>query len=181
MFKVLLFYWELRYICIMNNLDINTPKGRKSVEDETKMINYIKSAWDIDIIEAKKSGDGAISAVDGLLVKNNELVGIFETKCRYDKTYAEFETDYGSWLITNDKIIKGKTLSELLRVPFIGFLYIVKSNITLYWKITNDKGEYLFDFTVEKTATQKTINGGLIERENAFLDLKYSKFVQKQI
>jgi len=80
--------------------------------------------------------------------------------------------EYGSWLITMDKIMDGKKLSEMLCVPFVGFLYLIKDDIIMYWKITNSKGEFLFNFDIKRTKTQKTINGGEIIRTNAYLPFK---------
>jgi hypothetical protein len=77
--------------------------------------------------------------------------------------------NYGSWLVTLDKIMDGKKLSEMLCVPFIGFLYLIKDDIVMYWKITDNQGNFLFDFDVKQTQTQKTINGGQIVRTNAYL------------
>ena len=39
----------------------------------------------------------------------------------------------------------------------------------MYWKITNSDGEFLFNFDIKRTKTQKTINGGKIFRSNAYL------------
>ena len=39
----------------------------------------------------------------------------------------------------------------------------------MYWKITNSDGEFLFNFDIKRTKTQKTINGGEIVRSNAYL------------
>ncbi len=92
-----------------------------------------------------------------LIIKNNELSGIFESKCR-DLSLMELRK-FGSWLITFDKIMDGKRLSEMLRVPYLGFLYLIKDKIIMYWKITDSYGNFLFDFDVRNTTTQKTING----------------------
>ena len=77
--------------------------------------------------------------------------------------------DYGSWLVTWNKIMDGKKLSEMLCVPYIGFLYLINDNIIMYWKITDSNGEFLFNFDLKQTKTQKTINGGEIIRTNAYL------------
>jgi hypothetical protein len=80
--------------------------------------------------------------------------------------------NFGSWLVTFDKIMDGKRLSEMLRVPYLGFLYLIKDQIVMYWKITDEYGNFLFDFDVRNTMTQKTINGGMIKRTNAYLPFK---------
>lgn len=157
-------------------LDINTPKGRESLKLEMKMLEYISDCWDVEIIETNKE---KTSCCDGFLVKNNTIIGLFEDKCR-KLTINELE-DYGSWLITHQKLIDCKTISELLKVPFFGFLYLVKSNVVMFWKITDSKGEYCFAFDNMPTTTQKTINGGQIIRDNAFLPFLNGNVVSKTL
>ena len=65
-------------------------------------------------------------------------------------------------------------ISNKLRIPAIGFLYLIRESIVLKWIITDNEGNYLFDFKVNKTITQETINGGEIKRENAYLPMEYS-------
>ena len=60
----------------------------------------------------------------------------------------------------------------MLRVPYLGFLYLIKDKIIMYWKITDKYGNFLFDFDIKNTRTQKTINGGSVVRTNAYLPFK---------
>jgi len=154
-------------------MDILTEKGQESLQYEHKMLNKIR-----DHICKKHKGNSFIyetnkdepSKVDGIIIKDGVLSGVFESKCR---TMGLVELmEYGSWLITMDKIMDGKKLSEMLCVPFVGFLYLIKDDIIMYWKITNSKGEFLFNFDIKKTKTQKTINGGEAIRTNAYLPFK---------
>jgi hypothetical protein len=156
------------------NLDVNTPKGQESVQHENFMLKYIHDCWNVDIIKTNKH-DSAIC--DGFLTRNKIIVGLFESKCR-NLSYEELET-YGSWLITNEKIKICRKLSKYLKVPFIGFLYLIKSNITMYWIITDKNGEYKFEIQTANTETQKTINGGSIIRENAYLPFTNGEILTK--
>ena len=154
-------------------MDILTTKGQKSLEYEKKMLEKIrknickKHKNSSMLIETNKDMDAKI---DGVIIKNNELSGIFESKCR-DMGLIQL-MEYGSWLVTFEKILDGKRLSEMLRVPYLGFLYLIKDDIVMYWKITNKYGNFMFDFDVKNTRTQKTINGGIIMRTNAYLPFK---------
>ena len=132
----------------------------------------IKARFNCDIVETPKDKP---SKCDGFLVKKNTVVGLFEDKCRYT-TYEQFKR-WKSWIITYEKLDKCVWLSNLLCVPFYGFLYIVHSDKILYWKITDDEGNYLFEPIIKKTKTQATINGGEAERENAFLPLECAKIL----
>lgn len=155
-------------------MDILTKKGQKSLEYERRMLDKINfhickdHKKDSMLIETDKDMD---AKVDGIIVKDNQVSGIFESKCR-NMSLMELNS-YGSWLITFDKIMDGKNLSKMLCVPFIGFLYLIKDKIVMYWKITDSKGEFEFDFEIKKTKTRKTINGGEAIRTNAYLPVKY--------
>ena len=82
--------------------------------------------------------------------------------------------EWGSWLITHEKILHGQIMAKILRVQYLGLLYLVPDDMIFYWKITNKIGDFNFDFEVRDTETRKTINGGKIIRPNAFLPLKYA-------
>lgn len=146
-------------------MDILTQKGKKSLKYEKNMLDIIRNATNNSFLfETNKDMP---SKVDGVIIKNNELSGVFESKCR-NMSIEELKK-YGSWLVTFDKIMDGKVISKLLGVPYIGFLYLIKDKIVMYWKITDKYGNFLFEFSIKNTKTQKTINGGNIVRTNAFL------------
>lgn len=161
------------------NLDINTVKGQQSLCDERKAHNIIEKFWKIDVVETPKN---KIAVGDGFLIKDGVIVAFFETKCRYDMTYAEL-LDRGSWLVTYEKIKACRVVSKLLQVPFLGFLYLLPKSdptqeILLYWKITQENGEYEFDFDVSQQETQRSINGGISNRINAYFPVQKMKQVQ---
>ena len=62
----------------------------------------------------------------------------------------------------------------MLRVPFLGFLYLIPDEMIFYWKITDNMGDFNFGFDVRRTSTQRTINGGRALRMNAYLPLDRS-------
>lgn len=154
------------------SLDINTKKGQESLKKEAIMLNYVKNKWKVDIIETDKEVD---AVCDGFIVKNGIIRAVFESKCR-NLSLDELE-NFGSWLVTYEKIEKCKLISKMLKVPFIGLLYLEKDNLVMYWVITNNNGEYLFDFNKMNTRTQKTINGGTINRINAYLPVENGNFI----
>jgi hypothetical protein len=154
-------------------LDINTPKGQISLVHERRMMEKINQLWsdrEISFMDTHKKYD---SACDGFLVKMNTVIAIHESKCR-NLTYEQLQ-GFGTWLITAEKIEKCKIISEYLKIPFLGFLYLIPDDRILMWKITDEKGKYLFDFEKEKTQTQRTVNGGIANRLNAFLPVKYAE------
>lgn len=154
-------------------LDINTPKGQESLECEKYLIDRIKRKYQIEIIETNKEREARI---DNLFIKDSKLIAIAEMKCR-DMTEEQLKKWGDTWLVTHQKIKDGAEISKLLCVPFLGFLYLIPDDILLWWKITDDAGNYLFDFEVRNTVTQATINGGKAYRDNAFLPRMYSKAI----
>jgi hypothetical protein len=157
----------------MSNLDINTPKGQKTVAEEIKMLKYVSKCWNVRIQITKK--DQAVPH-DGRILKYNKIAGIFESKNR-QITLEELET-WGSWLITFEKLEKCRLLAKEMKVPFYGFLGIERSDLVMYWKIADENGNYLFDFPHYNSITQATVNGGEANRDNAFLPITFGKFVQ---
>lgn len=159
-------------------LDINTEKGQESLVHEREVQEIIKNNWKFSIIETPKLNS---SKCDGFLVQDGNIVALFETKCRYDMTYSEL-LERGTWLVTLEKIEACKQLSNLLQVPFIGFLYLRPKHSTerilLFWKITNENGDYEFEFDTYEQKTQRTINGGTTVRKNAYLPVGMAGFVK---
>ena len=154
---------------IFQNLDIKSDKGKESLRQERIMLRRIEKVWGARLIETDKD---TVAKVDGIIEKDKVIRGVYESKCR-DVSYIQL-CKYGSWLITHNKILQGQIMSKSLMVPYLGLLYLVSDDKIFYWKITNKNGDFIFDFEVRDTETRKTINGGKIIRENAYLPLKYA-------
>lgn len=155
-------------------LDINTEKGKKTVKEEIKMLKYISKCWGVKIKTTKK--DKPISHDGAIFNENDEIIAIFESKNRQE-TLEQFE-EWGSWLITYEKLEKCRKLAAKNKVPFYGFLGMEKSGLVIYWKITDENGNYLFEFPHYRSLTQATVNGGEAYRDNAYLPIVLGKFVQ---
>jgi hypothetical protein len=112
--------------------------------------------------------------VDGMLVhaKSGEIMAIVETKCRYDITHDQFLHNYeNQWLVTKDKLDRGARLARALRVPLLGWLYLVDDAALLWIKLTDRLGQIIPAVESRTTTTQKTCNGGTASRENSFIDM----------
>ena len=153
-------------------MDILTEKGQQSLRSEEEMLAIIMGKYDLDIIETNKDRP---AICDGFIVQNRIITGVFESKCR-NNTLEDFNR-WGSWLVTYEKIDGLAWLSSKLCVPAVGFLYSIPDRTVLKWKITDKEGNYLFDFKVDETITQATINGGQAKRENAYLPMKYASTI----
>jgi hypothetical protein len=154
-------------------MDILTPKGQKTLEDEDKARKIFEAHYPaFKYVQTPKNKP---ADVDAILVRDGVVAGVVETKCRYDCDLTKFRTTYGCrWLVTYDKLVRGAELSESLCVPFVGFLYIVQSNVLLI-KTLFQHGNWTVDIRVEETRTQRTVNGDTIVRTNGYVDMSDSR------
>jgi hypothetical protein len=150
----------------MSGLDINTERGRETLWEEIEAIQILRSHWpDVAYIHTDKEGS---AAVDAIIVRHERMFAVAETKCR-QMTLTELRARHGNeWLVTNEKIRKGAVCADLLGVEFWGLLYLVPDKTLLRIKMYS-KGRWHTPIRVAKTETQKTVNGGKIVRENAFI------------
>ena len=75
------------------------------------------------------------------------------------------------WLITFDKILAGLKASQFFKVPYYGFLYLVDDDVGIKLRISDDLGNLIVRIRVDRTDTQKSINGGSVIRTNAYVDV----------
>lgn len=150
-------------------LDINTPKGQKTLKQERRAMSlYGAEHPGLQIIETPKEGG---AKVDGILMMDGEVRGVYEVKCR-TMTLNSLDR-FGTWLITSRKIEDLRKASKLLGVPGYGMLYLVDDDMLCVWEITDKHGTYIFEFDTKRTRTQKTVNGGVAFRHNAFLPVRW--------
>lgn len=146
------------------SLDIATPKGQKSLRDEQIVARWFNRKE--GYVYAQTSKDSPVK-IDAFLIKYGNLIGLAETKCRYDIDFHGFKTKYkNEWLITAEKVESSLKLAEQFCVPLYGFLYLVRDDVLLIINLSEAK--MYKDFT----ETQKTINGGKIVRENSFVSME---------
>jgi hypothetical protein len=114
--------------------------------------------------------------VDGRLT----IVGLAEIKCRKSAGGVPLTREYlssnGGYLITHQKLKYGGFASSLYRVPFFVIVSLMEENVIMVWQITDSKGNFVEKYEIKKTVTRKTVNGGEIARENAFLPIN-SKYL----
>jgi len=151
-------------------MDILTEKGKISVEDEKRAVEIFHSNYpEFEYIGTPKDKPAII---DGVLVKDNSIYAVVETKCRYNFDLETFFTRFdGKWLVTYEKMEKSRKISQYLGVSLVGFLYVKQSDLLLVSTISDQNGLYQSKVIIEATETQKTINGGKIVRNNAYIDM----------
>lgn len=115
--------------------------------------------------------------IDGLIVKDGELVSGVEVKCRMMSAY-ELKTRYNNrWLITADKLDRGIAVCRSLGIDFRGFLYLVPDRILYIVPIWGYEKGFVADVEIDQTETQATVNGGTALRLNAYVDVSNAKCI----
>jgi hypothetical protein len=157
-------------------MDIKTERGQQTLRDEQDAaLIWERNFPAYQYVQTPKDQP---ALVDAMLVKDKVIMYCVETKCRYDMDLETFSTQRNNeWLVTYDKILNSRSVATGLGVPLIGFLYLVTDKILLARKITDDKGNFVCKMKTENTTTQRTVNGGQIVRNNAFIDMSDAKIL----
>ena len=152
-------------------MDILTPKGQQSRADEIRAVEIFNNKYkDFTYTETPKDSP---AIVDALLMRNGALYSVVETKCRYNLTVNDFMQKFGgSWILTYEKLEKARQIAHSLGVGLTGFLYLKDVDTLLIAQIASKDGLYTRKIEIEATKTQRTINGGSIVRNNAYIDMK---------
>jgi hypothetical protein len=157
-------------------LDVKTEKGQQSLKHELRAVemwNYHYSEF--TYVHTPKDGPALVDAV----IVNNEasVVAVVEQKSR-NMTLEQLQNWDYEWLITYDKIEAGRYVANSLGVPYIGFLYLIPDDLLITQKISDKNGKWTCNYRTAITETQETINGGKIERLNAYIKLNDAQHLQ---
>jgi hypothetical protein len=142
-----------------------TKKGQIYIQKEKALADQIAKRSDTVAIEL---GDGA-THVDRIFVRDNKVRSIAEIKNR-NMSLSQLQK-FGSYLISYEKIDRGVALSSLMHVPFYLFVYLISSDDIVYWKVSDETGREVCNYTIERTKTKADVNGGIAMRENAYIQL----------
>lgn len=156
-------------------MDILTPKGQETLAQERDAINlFLQSFPGFEFIETPKDTPADI---DGIITKNGVMISGVEVKCR-NMTADDLVNKYkNQWLITADKLDRGVNVCERLGIDFRGFLYLVPHNMLLIVPIFSYRDGWVAEPEYEMTKTQATVNGGVAERLNAYVDVSKAKVI----
>jgi hypothetical protein len=106
--------------------------------------------------------------VDALFFRGERLGAVAEIKARA-LSLLDLR-NFGSYLITYDKIERGRMVGVTLRVPYLVVVGLVDT--VVYWRASDALGRWGISFEVDETETRATCNGGKAFRANAFLSLE---------
>ena len=159
-------------------LDCETPRGRMYIEEQYKTQKILESLGFVVVSLSKKEhGSDAIIAKreDGRL----SIYGLGEIKTRHKAGEVPLTRRYleenGGYLVTYDKIRRGCDLAFRLGVPFFLIVRMLHENLMMIWRITDEEGILLFDFDRRLSSSKKTCNGGVAQRDNAYLPVDKAK------
>lgn len=166
-------------------MDAKTKKGRQFIEAAgwglAQVLQVI--APNHFIIETDQNSPalldgGIIEIIDQIGGPPKAILrGLFEVKAR--NASLEQMQEWGSWLITAEKIEQGREIAAALRVPLYGFCYLMKSELTLCWQITTPAGAWTYPFEKHRQRTRKTVNGGRANRLNIYLPVSEAMIAGK--
>lgn len=153
-------------------LDIETPRGQDSAKHERRAAEIFEKNTGLVYAGTNKR---APASVDAVLLRDKQIIGLAETKCRYMSNH-KFSNDYQSkWLVTFQKILDCAAAARYMQCAFFGFLYLVEDDLLLVQKLAGPDGDLLCNLQITTSATQKTINGGTAVRTNAYIDMSGAK------
>jgi hypothetical protein len=146
-------------------LDSKTPKGVPYIESEEIVAKAVCEKMRCDQLHMASDD----THVDRLLFRGQDLVAVAEIKSR-EMSMDELE-NFGSYLISKSKLDVGHSLAALMGVPYMLFVRLIKDDVIVFWKVCDEYGKTLINFTVENTRTKANVNGGSVVRENAYIQL----------
>lgn len=155
-------------------MDILTPKGLKTIEHVAEAIAIWQKHY--PKLEYNETPNKKPADIDGIITCSGQVRAVVETKCRMSISMFDFKEEYDSkWLVTFDKVTRAINIAEALKVPFVGFLYFPAEKTLLVQSIFNPDDGMQVEMQVKRTRTQATVNGGLVWRDNAYIDMKSAK------
>ena len=108
--------------------------------------------------------------IDAVLIREGEVKGCVEVKSRnmnFDKL-----KQLGSYMISFDKINKGAMIaSKAFECPFFIFVVLIPDKRIFFWKISDEKGNYLMPLRVQSQKTPFNCAGGERIENVAYLPL----------
>lgn len=162
-------------------LDCETERGKVFIGHQIKTQKILEDRGYMIISMSEKD-----SRSDVIIAKEIEgvptITGVAEIKSREMAGSVPLTREYmsknGGYLITEEKIHHGKSLSFITSVPFFVIVNLLKENVILIWKVTDNNGEVILDYKSKATVTQATCNGGTAKRVNAFLPIEKAHCIE---
>lgn len=156
-------------------LDSNTKLGRKATQSVMRALNELGRRKEIRHLWFPEGNtlpvDGFISYLSG------EIAGIFEAKSRKlklntDNGKVEYDgKEYPDLLISKSKIEEGARYAKQFSLPFYLLVYCELSGHVLSFRVANESGEVIVNYTERRSKTQASVNGSTATRMNAYIPI----------
>lgn len=160
----------------MKHLAIDTEMGRKAESDGRTAATMAAEAMGAQFVFTNPD---SIAVADGMIVKNGALVAIVEVKTRYDMDLDKlFSERNGKWLVTAQKIDSILDIAKKMCIHTYGFLYLPQSSLVLAVKIADNHGNFSLVLEKDYRQTRKTVNGGVVRRENYLIPMHTARKVE---
>lgn len=162
-----------------DKLDIHTPRGQQAHRAAQYMAARLGDKWGMRWFATPSAEGKANARLDGMFVRYHpasEVTIVAECKVRsqsraFFDTVSEFP---GHYIISENKITHGLAASRTFGVPFFICAYLVPDMAAHVFPISNHAGELLLEYQRARTATRRTVNGGVAIGDNAYIPFAYA-------
>lgn len=164
-------------------LDSHTKIGRQNIQQQFWVLEYLKQEHGVDYKPTEKQNE----VYDAEVFIGEKLDYIIEIKNRSyinraakEKASLSRLSELGSYLITYDKLISLRDKAKEKGCRSILCVNLPFDKKIMMFEISNNNGDFLFDFPVEESRTFKSCNSfrGKVLRKNAFLPINNNPFLK---
>lgn len=111
------------------------------------------------------------ASIDGWIMRRGKTCEPVECKARFCDSFTFNVTWQRKWLVTEQKLLDLSTICRIQHIKGYGAVGLVHSNKALFMELCDAKGN-LVHYDRELSTTKATINGGSVERINAYVDMR---------
>lgn len=162
----------------MKQVDTVLPKNKTKTFLKRGYDKYCDTA--LSIIEKEFDCEAASSSrakyerawIDAVLIRDGEVKACIDVKAR--NMNFDLLKKYGSFMLSAEKINKGSMIaSKAFEVPFFIFAILIPDQRMFFWKVADDKGNFLMPMKVESRKTPFNCAGG--EKVENMIHLPFDK------
>lgn len=164
--------------------DVHSKAGQiaqKTGEDKLILLSE-KIERKFIFIEDNKDKDITPLSFDGFICNGNKVIALFDVRTRKASVYNDGilfrDRKYPTYMISRKKLDKCAEYSKYLNLPFALCIYFEQNNSFLLYRLLDKRGNFLLEFDTKKTRSQYSINGGVANRENAFINVSSGKIIE---
>jgi hypothetical protein len=153
-----------------------TEAERLSLHYEMETCDHLSQVTGLKWLRFDQDAECSHACSDGFLVNppmgsKGGICGMFEIKCR-DMSPDDFRYSFKSeWLVSYQKLEACRYITSKLRVPFIMALRLLNGNVVLVTQVWDARGDLNVPIRLKQTTTQKSVNGGIASRPNAYINM----------